>query len=176
MQVSSLGEFTLWLHKTAVVTTQTQTASELLAALGGAQYPAGEALTEAQIAGLELRSGRPRSQLARTVQRAAIRRLRELPLVLRAVDELGYSTTLVRSLLQTHYMKLQEAPLDSFEYAVYLDLKQAVQRASGRTQEIAKLLIEGYGPLDISDTLKTNGSRRISKATAELSRILEGRA
>lgn len=175
--ISALGQYVLWLHrrtKAAGCIKETDTeATQLLDALYGG--PVNNPATKAQIAGLELRSGRPRNELAKKVQRAAVNRLRSLELVMHAVDELGYNSVLVRGLLQHHYWELKRAPLGSDAHIIYTDLNSAIDRASDRTKAVAYLLIAGLGPQEIGAVLKTNGSRRIGKAVAELSRILQGR-
>lgn len=177
MSLSALGQFVSWLHRRAEqagrLDVTCDEAAQVLAALYGG--PVSTPATEAQIAGLELRSGRPRNELAKKIQRTAISRLRSLDLTMRAVDELGYTPVLVRGLLQAHFWELKRAPLGSEAHLVYTDLSSAIDRATEKTKVVAFLLIAGLGPQEIGAALKTNGSRRIGKTMSELSRILEGR-
>lgn len=177
MSGSALGQFVLWMHsrakKAGRLDVTCEEAAQVLDALCGG--PVNNPATEAQIAGLELRSGRPRNELAKKVQRAAVHRLRSLDLTMRAVDELGYTPVLVRGLLQNHFWELKRAPLGSEAHLVYTDLSSAIDRATEKTKVVVFFLIAGLGPQEIGAELKTNGSRRIGKAMAELSRILEGR-
>lgn len=193
MFLSALGQFILWLHKRAQqagrITVSCEEATQVLEALyGGMEFNLTtrmktetklrhkfEGLTDAQIAGLELRRGRPRNELAKKIQRVVINQIRSLDLVLCAVDELGYTPLLIRSLLQNHYWELRRHPLGSDAYVVYADLNHAINRATDKTKIVAFFLIAGCGPQEIGAVLKTNGSRRIGKAMAELSRILEGK-
>ncbi len=184
MSVSALGQFIYWLHNRAQqagrIDINCEEATQLLDALSptGLQSLArlrrqAEGLTEAQIAGLELRSGRLRSALSKKVRRAAVRRLRAPGLAVHAVDELGYTPVLVHGLLQNHFWELESAPLGSEAHLIYVDLSSAIAQATERTKVVAFLLIAGLGPQEIGTVLRTNGSRRIGKAMAELSRILE---
>jgi hypothetical protein len=171
--VSPLGTFIFWMHDRASERAENITATELIAALRyGHQVPDP---IEARIAGLELRDGRPHSDLARKVQRGAMARLHDRRLALDYVDAQGYTPVNVRSFLSVHWGDLEDAELGSDENCVCIDLTSAIARAGDMTRTVAELLIAGLGPQEIGATLKTNGSRRINRAMAELSRILEGR-
>lgn len=172
--ISPLGAFILWMHDRATERVEDSTAEVLIHALRtGTHTLAGP--TEAEQAGLELRDGRPRSDLARKVQRGAMARLHDRRLALDYVDAVGYSPVTVRSFLSVHWAALEDADLASDENCIYIDLKHAIERAGETTRQVAELLIAGLGPQEIGATLHTNGSRKINRAMAELARILEGR-
>lgn len=177
--ISALGQLVLLLHRWASddgrLLVADVDAERLLATLTGRMRPPEGEETTYERAGLELRVGRPRNEIAKKVQRYALRQLRDIDAVLRAVDELGYSPVLVRALLQLHYGELCGAPLGSDAHCAYVDITGAIERASDPTHEVAALIIEGFGPQEIGEKLGANGSRRIGQAMAELARILSGR-
>lgn len=171
--VSPLGQFILWMHDRATERVENISATELIETIRhGEQVPDP---TEARIAGLELRDGRPRSDLARKIQRGAMTCLHDHRLTLEYLDTLGYTPVNVRAFLSIHWTALETAALGSAENCILIDLKTAIERASTITGTVARLLIAGLGPQEIGSQLSTNGSRRINRAMAELSRILEGR-
>lgn len=171
--ISPLGTFILWMHDRAAERVEDIIANELIEALRhGHTVPDP---TEARIAGLELRDGRPRSDLARKVQRGAMARLHDRRLALDYLDAVGYTPVNVRSFLSVHWAELERGELASDENCVYIDLKHAIERAGEQTRTVAELLVAGLGPQEIGTQLSTNGSRRINRAMGELARILEGR-
>lgn len=175
--ISPLGSFILWLNDRALsegrVKNTTEQASDILIALRHGADLAGA--DEAARIGLELRDGRPHSEVARQIQRAALARLRDLTLLLINVDEQGYTPVNVRALLSIHYGELAYAALGTDANCAYIDLDVAIKQASDKSRIVAELLIQGKGPQEIGEELKTNGSRRINRALAEIAKILEGR-
>lgn len=175
--VSALGQYILWLHEFArregrlkIADAEASTILETIARTGPA--PKGRAPTEAEQLGLELRIGRPRSERAKHIRRVAVEQLQQPEVLLLAVDELGYSTLILRAILQGHYWRLKEAAAGSIEHAIYIDVQRAMSLASAGTRLVAYMLIAGYGPQEIGAKLQTNGSRRVGKALMELARIL----
>ena len=174
--VSHLAEFILWLHARAEQEKRIPFMTpEALAVLCGLRHQPVIAETDEYRVGLELRDGRPHSELARRLQRRAMAETDDPMLVLANVDEAGYTVINIRALLSQHYWSLQDAPLGTDANCAYIDLTTAINRASDRTRLVAWLLIAGLGPQEIGKLLATNGSRKINRALAELARILEGR-
>lgn len=175
---SALGKLILWVHEQALrarlISTVSRDADQVLDGIQG-RVPEFGKLSEAQIAGLELRSGRPQNDIAKTIQRRAVRYLQSVDAALGALDAMGYTPTVIRGLLQHHYSTLAGAAIGSDAHLVYVDLATAIEKASEKTREVVLLLVAGYSPQEIGVKLQTNGSRRIGRAMSELSRILEGR-
>ena len=163
---STLGDYILWLRAVRNVQTEDAEANELCDAIETG---------EGHLVGVELYRGRPRSLAARGIMRRAMQELRNLDMVIFYVDECGYTTISLRSLLCRHYPALEAAELDSDAHAILLDIGQAVEQASVGTKAVVAMMINGSGPADIGKALGgTNGSRCISRACAELVHILEG--
>jgi hypothetical protein len=135
--------------------------------------------TEAHEAGLQIYDGRPSSETARRVQKRALQDARSLPLILRNIDEVGYTSLNVRAALN-HFFELQAAPpagdaLAEDGWMVYADLTGAINEAPDRTRTVAWLLIAGFIPAEISTLLGSNGSRLVNRAVREIAHTLEGK-
>ncbi len=177
---SPLSQWILWLHSRAIATGRvpevTEESLEFMMGIGGLSQAEP---TEAHEAGLQIYDGRPSSELARKVQRRSLQEARSLPLILRNVDERGYTALNVRALLQ-HFFELQGSPtegdaLGEDGWMVYADLTAAINAAPDRTRVVAWLLIAGFIPAEISLLLESNGSRLVNRAMREIARILEGK-
>lgn len=189
-RTSAIGALVLHLHERAIqegrLVVEDEGANQVLDAIRrgyrsrhyrrGAEQPAGV------VAGLELRQGYARSAQAKAIRQGALNRLRDFPVFLRAVDELGYTPQVLRAALSLHYSRLDEAELGSDENCVLLDIKQAASRLdrqprkeeAPRPSEVIDLLAGGLGPQEVGAHFKTNGSRLVGRVLKQLSVELEG--
>lgn len=173
MIVSPIGQFVLYLHERSGNTfTSDPDAARLLDALRYGYAP--ERDDPYELAGLELRSGVIKGDVARAVRRVAKAKLEDLATVLAYIDAAGYTTVSVRALLEHHFIRVKRADLGSDAHCAYLDLRSALDAASAVTQLVAALLISGYGAQEVGKALQSNGSRQIGRALSELARRMEG--
>lgn len=166
---STLGDLVLWLRQEAERNGRAQIQDPKAAAIIAALQTG-----QGDPDGVELYLGKPKSNIARQIMRAATNRLRDLSFTLFYIDEFGYTTISLRALLANHYARLRSAPLDSDENDAYIDLQTALGKVSPQTRLICSMLVEGASPKEVGEKFATNGSRRISRACLDLVRVLEG--
>lgn len=140
-----------------------------------------EEMTEGTAAGIELRQGVARTEVARAVRQAAVSRLRNFSVFLLAVDTLGYSPQILRAALSIHWERLASATLGSDENCVKLDIEAALAQLDARAgsdtprpSDVAALLCQGMGPQEIGVVYSTNGSRLVGGLLKQLSDALGG--
>lgn len=173
-----VGTLVTWLHQKAQrenrIMLHDTTADELLNAL---EHPA--TMREGDTFGIslatQLRYGMIYSREARTIRAVALKQLHHYDVCILAVEELGYSTFVLRALLTRHYTRLLQEEPQSVGSCVLLDIHTAVKFLTQEQQRCVHLLCAGYGPKRISETLKIpNGNRLIGRTLRGMSAYLEG--
>lgn len=189
-RTSAIGSLVLHLHERALqegrIAVEDESANQVLDTIRrgyrSKHYRRGGEQPTGVVAGLELRQGYARSAEAKTIRQGALNRLRDFPVFLRAVDELGYTPQVLRAALSLHYSRLDEAELGSDENCILMDIQQATSRLdkqprkeeAPRPSEVIALLAGGLGPQEVGAHFKTNGSRLVGRVLKQLSVELEG--